>query len=352
MAKGRFNSDVHSVFSKVEVLICRHNSSDGWLVADPWLMVVYHGDWGWSFPEHPHSGFETVTCVMPGSTGFVDHADSLGNIGRYGAGDVQWMTAGNGLSHSEVAVHHVDDPKADRSLRHSGGQLRSTGWMFQLWLNLPASSKLKPPAEVMFWSEQLPVEILDEDGKRAFVRSLAGPGLPPDLKPPPNSWAADPKNAVQILHVWLEDGAQWNLTRASPASNCVLYLFGGDMKSLIAVAPEERQILRRGYAGKLANSGETMVSFIARGGNVEILVLEGMPIGEPVCWKGPMVTESDRAMNAAIARYNRGQMGQWDYTNVAPVHIGKKRFTCYGEMSEPPDLGETEEWPADPTLRA
>ena len=101
---------------------------------------MYHGDKVPGFPAHPHRGFETITIVQQG---LVDHADSLGAAGRYGQGDVQWLTAGRGIQHREM-FQLVDQQQANPLL------------LFQLWLNLPAKSKMAPPHISMFWNDQLP----------------------------------------------------------------------------------------------------------------------------------------------------------------------------------------------------
>merc|ERR1712050_16221 len=349
----------HNVLKVVRPLQVKNGGSDGWLVADPWLMVAYHGDWGWTFPEHPHTVFETVTCVLPGINGFVDHADSMGNTGRYGAGDVQWMTAGNGVSHSEVSVHSHDDQKRNRSYRPNAGQKIPTGWMFQLWLNLPIKSKLAQPTAAMLWNERIPVsEHQSVNGKRTLVRTIAGPGLlDAGLAPPPESWAADPANAVQVLHVWMEEGAEWDLTRIAAQSNCTFYVFGGGSQgSIIAgIGGEEgsrgHEKVGRGHGAQLSNNGALNVRLCAVGDWLELLVLEGMPINEPVVWHGPMVTESDRAMSAAMSRYRRGEMGYWTHTDRAPVHWGSDRFADYGASDKPPVSNDAVDWPATPQQR-
>lgn len=318
-------------------------------------MVSYHGDWGWTFPEHPHTGFETVTCVLPGTRGFVDHFDSLDNAGRYGPGDVQWMTAGRGVSHSEVSVHEADDDKADRSYRPMAGQAIPTGWLFQLWLNLPTKSKLAPPTARMLWDEEVPVfTMLSEGGRRTTVRTIAGkPPCGETFEPPPHSWAADPENAVQILHVWMEGGAVWEFLRAADKSNCLIYVFGGEPESAVTVssASISAETVKRGQGAHMENTGEVRFQFRAVG-SAEILILEGMPIGEPVVWHGPMVTESDGAMAAAMTRYFTGQMGKWQHEDKAPVHQGEARFAKYGDrMGPPPNSTSMHPWPADPSCR-
>src|SRR5699024_11113081 len=131
------------------------------------------------FPSHPHRGFETVTLVLRGT---VDHADSLGAAARYGAGDVQWLTAGRGLQHSEMFPLLAED--ADNPLE-----------LLQIWLNLPARNKLVDPYFSIFWREQLPLlQQQDAAGRAVEVQLVAG-GLEElrALAPPPASWAADPE---------------------------------------------------------------------------------------------------------------------------------------------------------------
>ena len=125
---------------------------------DPFLMVGFHSDvfparnsldQTPGFPQHPHYGFETVTVMGRGNT-VTDHADSMGGSGRYGDGDVQWMCAGRGISHSEMI-----------GLRNADTQ--NVGEVFQLWLNLPAKSKKCEPHTTMMWAEDIP-EVQGEGG--------------------------------------------------------------------------------------------------------------------------------------------------------------------------------------------
>jgi len=119
---------------------------------DGWSM--YHGQTVPGFPAHPHRGFETVTILRKG---FIDHSDSLGATARFGAGDVQWLTAGRGIVHSEMFP--LLDREQDNPLE-----------LFQIWLNLPGRSKMAEPHFTMLWNEQLPRRILqDGQGRKVEV---------------------------------------------------------------------------------------------------------------------------------------------------------------------------------------
>src|SRR5690349_21432198 len=108
---------------------------------------MYHGEVVPGFPAHPHRGFETVTLVR---RGFIDHSDSLGARARFGAGDVQWLTAGRGIVHSEMFP--LLDPEQPNPVE-----------LFQIWLNLPRKNKLAQPHFSMLWSEHVPKLIVRDD---------------------------------------------------------------------------------------------------------------------------------------------------------------------------------------------
>src|SRR6478672_3552721 len=105
---------------------------------DGWRM--YHGQVVPGFPQHPHRGFETVTFVR---RGLIDHSDSLGATARFGRGDVQWLTAGEGIVHSEMFP--LLDPAAPNPVE-----------LFQIWLNLPSADKMVEPYFTMLWNEEIP----------------------------------------------------------------------------------------------------------------------------------------------------------------------------------------------------
>ena len=174
---------------------------------------MYHGEAGVpGFPKHPHRGFETISVSV---RGFVDHVDSLGAAGRFGDGDVQWMTAGEGISHAEMFP----------CLARSGPNEME---FFQIWLNLPRAKKMAPPNFQMYWSEDIPT--VAEKG--AVVRLVAGalPGFAPALPPPPDSYASDPTSQLLVVTLKLDAGAAFTLPKqpgATAKTHRNLYLYSG-----------------------------------------------------------------------------------------------------------------------------
>jgi quercetin 2,3-dioxygenase len=152
---------------------------------DGWSM--YHGQTVPGFPSHPHRGFETVTIVRKG---LIDHSDSLGAAARFGGGDVQWVTAGKGIVHSEMFP--LLDAAAPNPLE-----------LFQIWLNLPAKNKMAAPHFTMLWHEQIPrYTVNDAQGRSTelaiIAGALAGASASLPLAPPPDSWAAQADADVAI----------------------------------------------------------------------------------------------------------------------------------------------------------
>ena len=170
-----------SDMSPIEYLPNRNPNGDFDLDA-PWRM--YYGSKIPGFPVHPHRGFETITVV---TKGYADHFDSKGSKGRYGEGDVQWMTAGSGIQHSEMfpLLHEEKENPME---------------LFQIWLNLPKKDKMVEPSYKMLWAEDIPVVRYKSNGSEARVKVLAGnfAGIEA-LKPTPNSWAATKENKVRII---------------------------------------------------------------------------------------------------------------------------------------------------------
>jgi redox-sensitive bicupin YhaK (pirin superfamily) len=260
---------------------------------------MYHGDVVPGFPQHPHRGFETVTIVR---TGYIDHSDSLGATARFGMGDVQWLTAGAGVVHSEMfPLLHADRPN-DLEL-------------FQIWLNLPGRDKLVPPYFTMFWDQDIPRAVhRDAAGRAATITVIAGAldGLAP-LAPPPNSWAASPEADVAIWSIALEAGASWVVPPARDVATArTLHLFRGT-----ALQVEDRVV--PGPAAIRVHADQPVL-IAAVDGAAEVLLLQGRPIGEPVAQYGPFVMNTRAELEQAFEDYRSTQFGGWPFPENAPVH--------------------------------
>jgi redox-sensitive bicupin YhaK (pirin superfamily) len=259
---------------------------------DGWSM--YHGLTVPGFPGHPHRGFETVTFVRQG---LIDHADSLGAAARFGRGDVQWLTAGRGVVHAEMF------PLLERD-RPNPLEL------FQIWLNLPADDKLVDPYFTMLWDADIPR--LHLEGGEVTVIAGALDGVTPPA-PPPNSWAARPEADVAIWHVRLDPGASWTLPPAAgPDTVRVLYVFEGDTLRIadVEVGNDTAAVLQRDVAVELTAGSE----------QVEALLLQGRPIGEPVAQYGPFVMNTQAEIEQAFADYQATRFGGWPWDDEAPTH--------------------------------
>lgn len=277
---------------------------------DGWRM--YHGDTVPGFPGHPHRGFETITIVQKG---MVDHADSLGAAGRYGDGDVQWLTTGRGVQHSEMFPLLKQDAPNPLLL-------------FQIWLNLPARNKLVDPHFTMFWANELPVaEVQDADGNSIRIEITAGDyaGVHA-LPPPPNSWAADPANGVAVWVIDLDANANWTLPAAYAGLNRSLYFFAG--KSAL-VAGQAVDVM---HSIELPSDQEIAL----HNGNApaRMLLLQGKPINEPVAQHGPFVMNSRDELVQAFADYQRDQFGGWPWPRRDHVHAQSPRFARFADGSE------------------
>lgn len=278
---------------------------------DRWRM--YHGEQVPGFPAHPHRGFETVTVV---TKGLVDHSDSLGAAGRFGFGDVQWMTAGRGVQHCEMFPLLHPDKKNPLEL-------------FQIWLNLPRAKKMSEPYFRMLWSDTIPEFIhSDPQGKTTRVRVIAGAVeaiTAPD--PAPDSWAADRAHEVAIWLITLESGAQWTLPSASSRTNRSLYFYEGSQVTV------DGQKLEHHRALELVPDQPVLI----KAGNdpVRFLLLQGIPIGEPVVQYGPFVGNSQADIQQAYADYQQTQFGGWPWPSYEHVHARERgRFALYPDGHE------------------
>ncbi|HMQ01052.1 MAG TPA: pirin family protein, partial [Cyclobacteriaceae bacterium] len=253
---------------------------------------MYHGQNVPGFPAHPHYGFETVTIV---TKGLVDHSDSLCAAGRFGFGDVQWMTAGSGVQHCEMfpLVHQDRDNPLE---------------LFQIWLNLPKKNKKAEPHFAMLWADSIPeYQHQDAEGKSTRVKVIAGKVAQTQApEPAPKSWAADESNEVAIWTIKMEPGAEWNLPKASADVNRTLFFYEGR-----AVSVNDEKFIAHKAIELLAdkevvikNDGDTEACF---------LLLQGKPINETVVQHGPFVTNSPDEVREVMAAYGKTQFGGWPW---------------------------------------
>jgi redox-sensitive bicupin YhaK (pirin superfamily) len=260
---------------------------------------MYHGLTVPGFPQHPHRGFETVTIVRKG---LVDHADSLGATARFGGGDVQWLTAGRGILHSEMFPLLQTDAANPLEL-------------FQIWLNLPSRNKMAAPHFTMFWSESIPtLREVDAAGRSTVVSCIAGrlADLQP-LSPPPDSWASQAGADVAIWTLKLDAGARYTLPPATGSgTRRQLYFFKGRSLSV------DGQVV--GEHGALELRADQPAALLAGPDGCEGLVLQGRPIGEPVAQVGPFVMNTREELQQAFSDYQQTQFGGWPWPDSAPVH--------------------------------
>jgi redox-sensitive bicupin YhaK (pirin superfamily) len=274
---------------------------------------MYHGETIPGFPAHPHRGFETVTIVR---TGLADHADSYGQAGRYGNGDVQWMTAGAGLQHSEMFP--LLNREADNPLE-----------LFQVWLNLPKAKKFVKPHFKMLWAEDIPIaNITDKNGKTVEVNVIAGTlGNVASLSPAPDSWAADPENEVAVWTIKMETGAEWKIPASSEKANRTLFFYRGSSIKI------EGNKIDSGQAIELRANQELIIE----NGDSEgyLLLLQGRPINEPVVQYGPFVMNTQAEIQQAMHDYQRTEFGGWPWPRRDVVHPREKgRFALHQDGTE------------------
>lgn len=235
-------------------------------------------------PDHPHRGFETVTYMLSGE---MHHKDSHGHAGKLSAGDVQWMTAGAGVVHSEM-------PSAE--FQRSGGTLHG----FQLWVNLPRQNKMMRPRYQEIPAAKIPTARSD-DG-RVAVRVIAGEALGVRA-------VIETVTPIMYLHFTIQPGGQ--LLQAVPEGyNAFAYIIDGtglfgaegeqaDDGQMVMFAPT-------GEAISIANSSEATVP-------LDVLLIAGVPLNEPVTRYGPFVMNTKEEVYQAIDDFQNGRMGEINF---------------------------------------
>jgi redox-sensitive bicupin YhaK (pirin superfamily) len=226
-------------------------------------------------PDHPHRGFETVTYILDGA---IEHEDSQGNRGRIGAGDVQWMTAGSGVIHSELPSEEI---------RRNGGRMHG----FQLWVNLPRRDKMMKPRYQELRAAEIPTAT-SADGK-VRVTVIAGESLGTRA-------SIDTRTPIMYLHVRLAAGATF--TQAIPSNyNAFAFIINGEAAFGDRVARENDMVLFGG-------DGDAVT--IATQDGAELLLIGGVPLNEPVARYGPFVMNTVGEIRQAMLDYQSGHFGE------------------------------------------
>ena len=281
------------------------------MLKDGWRM--YHGRHIPGFPYHPHRGFETITI---NKEGFVDHTDSLGGAGRFGAGDVQWMTAGKGIQHSEMFP----------LLNQDGGNPLE---IFQIWLNLPAKSKFVDPHFKMLWREDIPVIKHKDLFDRSIDINLIAGELESlkALPPTPDSWAAKPEHHVRIMTIKMEAYAEWILPKTISDISRNIYFYRGDKLTI------DHENIENYHRIELLSDVDVLIKNGSETGY--LLLLEGKPILEPVVQHGPYVMNSVEEIRETMKDYQRTQFGGWPWPEHEQVHERNKgRFALHSDGRE------------------
>jgi len=240
------------------------------------------------FPWHPHRGIETITYVLAGT---VEHGDSLGNRGKMGAGDVQWMTAGSGILHQEM-------PKGDPQGRMHG---------FQLWANLPSALKMTDPRYQDIPSAAIP-EVTDDDG--THVRIICGEFW--GKRGPVEGVAADPN----YIDVSVAPGKRKRL-KVETTRNAFAYVFAGS--GAFGDASNPQAVLTESgvdpNAAPVYDVNNNSLVLFDRGDEITVqagpegirfLLVSGKPIEEPVAWYGPIVMNTQEQLRQAVNELQDG----------------------------------------------
>jgi hypothetical protein len=248
--------------------------------ADPFLLLDEMGPVDYApgeaigAPDHPHRGFETVTYVLDGE---MEHEDSAGHKGKLASGDVQWMTAGRGIVHSEMP---------SPAFQKTGGRMHG----FQIWVNLPKTDKMMPPRYQEISRDKIP-EGISDDGL-ARVKVVAGEALGVRA-------VIETRTPISYLHWKLSPGAKVDVPLPREQTAYV-YVFEGDAK----VAGQDVR------EGQLAMLGEGDSIELGATEKAQLLVLSGVPLKEPVVQYGPFVMNTESEIRQAIIDYQSGRLGE------------------------------------------
>jgi hypothetical protein len=263
----------------------RLQAADPFLLIDEMGPVDYRPGEAVGAPDHPHRGFETVTYILEGE---FEHEDSAGHRGALRAGDVQWMTAGAGIVHSEMP---------SRKVQREGGRVHG----FQIWVNLPARLKMIEPRYQELSASNIP-QATSDDGT-ATVRVIAGEAL--------GAKAVIDTHTPIVYQDWSLQAAADVTTALAPELAGLVYVFGGAVR-----VGDEGKLVRDGQLAVLG-AGEA-VRLRGAPGEAEsgrLLLLAGAPLGERVARYGPFVMNTPQEIQQAVTDYQSGRFG--DITRTA-----------------------------------
>lgn len=232
---------------------------------------------------HPHRGFETVTYIIDG---IFDHQDSFGGGGTITDGDTQWMTAGSGILHIEAPPEH---------LVVSGGLFHG----FQLWVNLPKSDKLLAPRYQDLRSGA--VAMLRSGDGGSLVRVIAG-DVAGHVGP------GSTHTPMSMVHATIAPGGQLELPWR-PDFNALVYVMSGDGfvgPSQSPIGTGQLAVLGRGDALRLSAARSQQARHAA---GLDVVILGGAPIREPIAWAGPFVMNTRAELMQAFEDHNAGRLG-------------------------------------------
>ncbi len=253
---------------------------------DPFLMLDHLGPVDYApgkavgAPTHPHRGFETVSYFLEGEN---QHKDSQGNSGKLGPGDVQWMTAGSGIVHDEMPTEEF---------QRTGGRVHG----FQIWVNLPARDKMMKPRYQDIPAALIP-EATNADGT-VKVRVVAGEAMGQKA-------VIDTRTPIMFMHYTLQPGA--SVTQPVPNNfNVFAYIINGN-----GVFGADQVKAKEGQMVIFAQNGDevSLSAQTGQAGPLDLLLLGGVPINEPIARYGPFVMNTEAEIYQAIEDYQKGKMG-------------------------------------------
>jgi len=250
---------------------------DPFLLLDEMGPVDYAPGEAVGAPDHPHRGFETITYMLEGE---FEHEDSAGHRGTLRPGDVQWMTAGAGIVHSEMP---------SRGIQEKGGRVHG----FQIWVNLPARLKMTRPRYQEVAAKGIP-EARTEDG-RARVRVIAGEAL--------GARAVIETHIPIVYQDWTIDAGADVTTALPREQQALVYVFQGSVR----VGDEGKEV-RDGQMALLGPGDAARFRGATGGGR--LLLLAGVPVAEPVARYGPFVMNTQEELAEAVRDYQSGRMGE------------------------------------------